>query len=306
MPGKPKRIIPTVTGLGGEVGQVERRLGGFVGKAIRDGRRSLGLTQRALATRAGVSQTAVSRAERGVVEYVSILETARILDALDVRLDVAVHHPYRIGGPAARDAVHLRLMSYAARRLGRCGFEVAREVPVGTGRVLGWMDLLGWRPNDRALLVVEVKGDLTDVGALERQVAWYEREAWNAARSMGWRPSRIVVAALALASRHNDAAVRAHSDALGRRFPGRPSRLAAIVAGEGPLPGERILAFVDPHRRQRTWLLPTPLSGGRPVLPYASADDLRSVPVRADCRRARTCGHRAPILAATSPALSQR
>lgn len=255
---------------------MERGLGLLIARAVRDGRRALGWTQRELADQAGASQSAVSRAERSIVEVVSILEAARMLDALGVRLDVSVRPPLRSGGPTARDAVHARMLAYTEGRLRRSGFEIAREVPIGVDRVRGWIDLLAWRARDRVLIVVEAKGDIHDVGALERQVAWYEREAWDAARRLGWRPSRIAVAAVALASRHNAELVRTHADTLGRCFPSRPARLAAILAGEQPMPGTRSLAFVDPRRRHRSWLLPTPLSGGRPVLPYSTAADLRA------------------------------
>ena len=47
------------------------------------------------------------------------------------------------------------------------------------------MDLLAWHPATGLLLVIEVKTELHDLGANERQLNWYEREAWAAARRLG-------------------------------------------------------------------------------------------------------------------------
>jgi transcriptional regulator with XRE-family HTH domain len=256
-------------------GPMERWFGTFMAGTILEGRRALDWTQRDLADRAGVSQSAVSRAERGIAANVSLDETARMLDALGIRLDASVRLPLRAGGPAQRDAVHAQLVAYTENRLRRFGLETAREVPIGSDRVRGWIDLLSWRSCDRHVFVTEVKGDVRDVGALERQVAWYEREAWGAARQLGWRPARVVVITVMLASRHNADLVRAHADALGRRFACPRAELASILEGAQAEPGTRSLAFIDPRRRHRSWLLPSPLSGGRPVLPYSSAADLR-------------------------------
>lgn len=256
---------------------MEQWLGPFVARTVRDGRRAFGWTQRELADRAGVSQSAVSRTERRVVDFVSLAEVAGLLDALSIRIDASVRVPLVAGGPAERDATHVRLLTHADGRFRRCGFETAREVPVGRDRVRGWIDLLAWRARDRTVLMVEVKSDIYDVGTLERQVAWYERETWDAARTLGWRPSRVVVACLALASKHNADLVRTHADAFRHRFPSSPAQLAALLVGQVLGPGSRTLAFIDPRRRHRSWLLPTPLSGGRPVLPYADAAQLRNV-----------------------------
>lgn len=73
--------------------------------------------------------------------------------------------------PAQRDEAHARVVAYGARHLGRTGFALGREVPVGADRVRGWIDLLAVSTALRALVVVECKADLLDVGALERQVA---------------------------------------------------------------------------------------------------------------------------------------
>lgn len=257
-------------------GQAERFLGTFIGTAIRDGRRRLGLTQRDLSSLAGVPQSTISRLENGLPAAIPLARIGRLLDRLEIRLEVSVRPPLAEGGPSERDAVHARILGYVERRLMHLGFETAREVPIGADRVRGWLDLLAWRARDRVAIIGEIKGDVDDVGALERQVAWYEREAWKAAREVGWRPSRVVVLGAALASRRNADVVRAHSDALRRRFPTPPAGLLVVLDGTTPTERTAGLVFVDPLRRRGSWNLPTPLFGGRPVLPYVDARDLRA------------------------------
>lgn len=262
-------------------GQTELFLARFIGTAIRDGRRRLGLSQRDLSNLAGVPQSTISRLESGLPTAVSLARVGRLLDRLECRLEVSVRPPLVVGGPSERDAVHARILRYVERWLRRLRFETAREVPIGADRVRGWLDLLAWRERDRVAVLGEVKGDIDDVGALERQIAWYERDMWTAARELGWRPARVVVLGTALASRRNAEVVRAHSDSLRRRFPTPPGDLLAVLDGRTPTERMAALTFVDPLRRRGSWILPTPLFGGHPVLPYGDARDLRSRLARA-------------------------
>lgn len=265
---------------------MERSLPEAIGNALRTTRQRLRMTQRGLAAQALVPQSTICRVERGQPVAVTVQELGRLFDALSTRLEVIARPPLVEGGLAVRDVVHAHILRYVERALRRIGFDTVREVPIGGDRVRGWIDLLAWRSIDRVVVLVEVKGDLLDVGAFERQMAWYEHELWRVARGQGWRPSRVIVAALLLATQHNAEVTRREADALRRRFPMPPAdlrtRLQAVPAPEQPLadPGTAgrlaALAFVDPMRRGRGWLLPTPLYGGRPVLPYQDAQELRA------------------------------
>ena len=192
---------------------------------------------------------------------------------MGARVELTVRPPVLIGGPLQRDAAHARVLAYVSRHLERAGLIVAREVPIGADRVRGWIDLVGLDRPRRAILVVEGKGDLNDLGALERQVAWYEREAPWAARRLGWGPPRSqLLLVAALATQHNAGFVRANREALHARFPDPIGRLAEHLGAQAsPVPALHVLAFVDPARRGPAWLLRSPLETGRPVLPYADA-----------------------------------
>jgi transcriptional regulator with XRE-family HTH domain len=250
-------------------GPVEASLGPRIAQVIHESRSALGWTQEELGDRANVSQAQVSRIECGWAGHGRVDEAARILDALGVRADLVLRAPVLIGAPSQQDAAHARVLAYEVRR---AGLAVEREVPIGADRVRGWIDLLAWHEPRRTLVVVEVKGDMDDVGSLERQVRWYEREAPWAARRLGWRPERVVTIAALLATDHNVRVVRANRELLGEGFPWSPTAAAGLLRGDpqpdGPM---RALVFVDPARRGPAWMLPTPLGPGRPVVPYLDA-----------------------------------
>jgi hypothetical protein len=116
----------------------------------------------------------------------------RLLEAMGARLAVDVSAPFLPDREPQRDTAHAHCSAYAAIRLKRSGWETAGEVEVGGDRSRGWIDLLAYHPQHRLLLVIEIKTEIRDLGAIERSLGWYEREAWAAARRLGWRPRQIV------------------------------------------------------------------------------------------------------------------
>jgi hypothetical protein len=52
---------------------------------------------------------------------------------------------------------------------------MAREVEIVHGRSHGWIDLLAFDRRTGTMLILEIKTRLSDLGAIERQIAWYER-----------------------------------------------------------------------------------------------------------------------------------
>ena len=124
----------------------------------------------------------------------------RIADALGIEIDLVARTPIVIGGGRQRDLVHARCSAYIDRRLRSDGWLTAREVEIVHGRSHGWIDLLAFDPRSGTLILIEVKTRLDDIGAVERQLGWYEREAFGVARRQGWRPSRVACWLLVLAS----------------------------------------------------------------------------------------------------------
>jgi transcriptional regulator with XRE-family HTH domain len=244
------------------------------GVLIRDLRLALGWTQRTLAQKAGVSQSWICDVERGRCPEASLETIDRLLAAMGGRLIFQVNAPY-LATPRQRDLVHARCSAYVARRLARAGWRVAREVEVGGDRSRGWIDILAWHPVTSLLMVIEIKTELHDLGAIERTLGWYEREAWAAARRFGWRPSGVVGSLLVLSTDAVEQRVRDNRSALDHAFSLRASDLVAMVADgtrRGPARA-RAMATIDPRSRRRVWLRPFRIDGRRTASPYRDYAD---------------------------------
>jgi transcriptional regulator with XRE-family HTH domain len=244
------------------------------GFLVRDLRTAIGWSQRTLAAKAGVSQSWLCAFERGRYPDVPIGTVEKLLDAMGARLLVDVSVPFQ-PTPRQRDLVHARCTTHVARRLERAGWSVATEVEIGDGRYRGWIDVLAWHPETGLLLVIEVKTELRDLGAIERQLNWYEREAWAAGRRLGWRPRRMVACLLLLSTGAVEERLRDNREAVARSFPVRAGEIATLVASgvatvDRPRRG---LALIDPRSRRASWVRPSRLEGRRSPAPYADYAD---------------------------------
>jgi transcriptional regulator with XRE-family HTH domain len=247
-----------------------------IGLVIRTERRAIRWTQRELARRSGVPQSRISLIERGVVRSVRSDELDPLLGALGVEYWLGVRGPTHVDLRPV-DLVHAKCSAYVDRRLRAAGWRVAREVEIGGGpRSRGWIDLLAYHPTRRLLLLIEVKTELLDLGAIERTIGWYEREAVAAAGRFGWSPRQVVSALLVLDSTANDVAIRTAHDVLARSFPARARRLRGLLAGEDPGEDVRFLALIDPRSRRSSWVRSTRIDGRRTKPAFADyADALR-------------------------------
>jgi hypothetical protein len=224
---------------------------------------------------------------RGRCPDVPVRTIDKLLVAMGARLVLDASAPF-LFNPRQRDVVHATCTTHVARRLERAGWHVATEVEIGDGRSRGWIDVLAWHPASGALLVIEVKTELRDLGAIERSLNWYEREAWAVARRLGWRPRRITGCLLLLATEAVETRLRENRDALARLFPGRARELANLAAegGVDPSRPRRGLALIDPRSRRTLWLRPSRVDGRRTPAPYVDyADFVRQAAPR--CREPR-------------------
>jgi hypothetical protein len=110
---------------------------------------------------------------------------------------------------------------------------------------------------------------LTTWVRIQRTLAWYERESWDAARRYGWRPEAVSAALFLLCSTDNDARVKSNRELLAQTFPVRARALGAFLAAPGMLLPARGLAMIDPRARRVAWLRPTASDGRRSRAPYA-------------------------------------
>jgi transcriptional regulator with XRE-family HTH domain len=240
------------------------------GRACLDARVSLDVSREELARQVGISARYVAMIEQGTANA-TLRTVEAIAGALGLAIVLSIQPPVFPGGPRVHDAVHARCSAYADRRLRGAGWMTVREVEVIHGRSHGWIDLLAFDPRTGTLLIIEIKTRLDDLGAIERQLAWYERMAWQPARALGWRPQRVVSCVLALASDEVERVVRVHRELMTLAF---PARAADLVAHADSTPtGTRGFALIDPASRRSEWLIRTSLDGRRSRLPYATYAD---------------------------------
>jgi transcriptional regulator with XRE-family HTH domain len=237
----------------------------------REARTALDITQRELADAVGVSRGYVAMLEGGRANP-SLALVERFGDALGVDFQLVRRPPVITGRDGQRDLVHAWCSSYSHRRLRRASLSVAREVEVVHGRSHGWIDLLAFDDRTNTLFIIEIKTRLDDLGAIERRLGWYEREAFRAARTLGWQPRRLSTWLLFLASDEVDRAIRANRDVLALAFPMRARDMLASLGGT-PASIGRGLAMIDPTSRRRDWLIRTRVDGRRTLARFRDYAD---------------------------------
>lgn len=237
-------------------------------------RDALGVGQRDVAARASVPQSAVVAVEAGGAGQLSLDTSLRILEALEVDVRLVLEGPVVRGRRRRRDGVHAWLAGRVGQRLRRLGWEVIDEAAVGSGRLRGYIDLLGHRPGDGSVLVVEVKTEIRDLGAIVRTLRWYAEEAWAAARLQGWRPRRVIVLLVVLDSTAVEDELRMSADLARRAFPADPLAVGSWLADPlAPPPAGLAVGFVDPASHRLAWLRRGRLHGRRTPAPYVDYRD---------------------------------
>jgi transcriptional regulator with XRE-family HTH domain len=248
-------------------------LASLIGGAIRSARLAARWPQSELARRLGTTQSAISRLETGGASCIDVRLASAAFRELGIRTSFDSATIGLVGRREQHDFVHARCSSYAAARLRSDQWEVCLEVEIGSGRYRGWIDLLAFRSMDRALFCGEIKTEIDDLGRIQRTVSWYEREAWQAARRIGWRPTSTTTGLLVLMSTENDARIQANREILRRAFPSRAGDLARWLATSGEISPPSALAMIDPRSRRIDWLRPSTSDGRRSSAPYRDYRD---------------------------------
>jgi transcriptional regulator with XRE-family HTH domain len=244
------------------------RLRATLGRHIRETRLALDISQQELARAIGVSRGYVAHIEQGQANAsLDLVERAGI--ALGIDFELLARRPVADRTDAPRDVVHAWCSGYVDRRLRRAGWLTDGEVEIVHARHHGWIDLVAFQPTTRPMLVIEVKTRLDDIGAVERQLGWYERSAGEVAARLGWRPATVSGWLLLLSTGEVEEALRANRDVLATAFPRRAKELGALLQGTPTLPG-RGLALIDPAARRRSWLLPSRIDGRRSPPPFSN------------------------------------
>jgi transcriptional regulator with XRE-family HTH domain len=225
------------------------------GLSLRALRRRRGWTQTQLAAAAGISQTAISRIERGRGDRLTVRTLAHVLATLGARISVRV---LSHGEDLDRllDAGHAEIVERVTRLLRRRGWEVAPEVTFSVYGERGSIDVLATHPSTGALLVVEVKSAVPDVQATLAGIDRKARLALGIARERGW-PARSISRWLVLpGDKTSRRRVERHAATFSAALPGRTVEMRRwSTAPEGAMAG---VMFVSPgthatarHRTRR-------------------------------------------------------
>jgi transcriptional regulator with XRE-family HTH domain len=253
---------------------MERRLAAMISTSVGGGRTALGWSKAEVARRAGVSASVVSRVEAGSSEHVGLRAICAVLDAVGVDARLFLEGPIVLTDGPQHDGVHARLCGHLAGRLAALGWETAIEVEVSEGRMRGFVDVMAFRPADRALICDETKSEIHDFGAIIRTLRWYANHAWDAAQALGWRPARVVPILTVLDSDDVATRLRENRALVGAAFPVRVGQLRAWTEDHrAPLAGGFGLAAIDPASRRRAWLRTTAIDARRVVPPYRNYAD---------------------------------
>ena len=148
----------------------EPELGTLIGAAIKAMRLDVSWTEREFAARLRTNQAAVHRLEAGRQRHIDSQLATAALRLLGIRVSVDSNTPGRAGRREQRDAIHARCVGYVTRQLTQRGWEVRSEVEIGEDRYRGWIDVLGYRSSDGAILVIEVKTQIDDFGRVLRSL----------------------------------------------------------------------------------------------------------------------------------------
>lgn len=192
-----------------------------LGRMIRTMRVKRRWRQADLAERAGLSRASVWRVEHGRLEEMTVANVRRVCSALDINLEWRAHGRGGDLGRAVSER-HSALHESVARDLSKTaqGWEQAHEVSFNVWGERGVIDLLLWHPEHRALLIVELKTELVDIGDLLATMDRRQRLADDIVVGRAWRPAVVSSWVLVARSRTNERRVMEHQTVLRGTFPG--------------------------------------------------------------------------------------
>lgn len=190
-----------------------------LGSVVRSVRIRKGWRQIDLATAARVTRSDVSDLERGHASRIRLGRTLAICSALDIRLDL---QPRWRGGDLDRmlNSKHSAMAESMAAALGRLdGWIIRPEVSFSIYGERGVIDFVAWHPILRAMLLIELKTELVDIGELMATADRRRRLAPRIGHEQGWDPTIVGSWIAVLDTSANAERIRRHKALLRAAFP---------------------------------------------------------------------------------------
>jgi DNA-binding Xre family transcriptional regulator len=191
-----------------------------LGITVRTVRIRRGWRQDDLAAATHVSRAQIGRIEHGHADAIKLGTLRHICAALEIRVDLV---PRWRGADLDRmlSARHARLAESVVSALRRDSpeWQVFPEVSFSIWGERGVIDLLAWHPGRRALLVIELKTELVDVGETLGTMDRKQRLAAQVAAERGWEPATVSGWIIFAAGRTNERRLAAFRSTLRAAYP---------------------------------------------------------------------------------------
>lgn len=198
-----------------------------IGRILRAVRQRRGLRQSDIAATIGVSQSVISRLERGRLESVGLGALRRVAMELDVSISIAANWH---GGQGDRllDRAHAAIVDHVIQTLKELEWEVMPEFSFNHFGDRGSVDVLAWHPVHRVLLVIEVKATLTDLQDLLVSLSRKLRVVPDIVRkSLGWDADHVARIVIVAGTAANRSIVARHAATFVASFPARSREIHA-------------------------------------------------------------------------------
>jgi transcriptional regulator with XRE-family HTH domain len=161
-----------------------------LGRSVRALRIRLAWRQSDVAVAAGVSRSFISKVERGQARHSDLDRLERVCQALGADLDVRI----RWRGEALDrllDEAHAGLVDRMVGELRAAHWEIAIEVTFNDYGDRGSVDIVGWHPSTRSILIIEIKSVVADAQGTLMPLDRKTRLGAKIGRSRGWEADSV-------------------------------------------------------------------------------------------------------------------
>ena len=195
--------------------------GDRIGRLHRILRHRARLTQEDLAQRIGVGRWKIVRLEAGKAADLRLGEIERCFAALDARLDVRGWY-HGAGADRLLDERHSQIVGALVQVLRHYRWVAKVEVSFSDYGDRGSIDVLGWQPKERALVVAEVKSEVGSIEGTLRPLDVKCRLAAKVARDrFGWHAVTLGRVLVLPEDRTARRAIERHAAAVDAALPAR-------------------------------------------------------------------------------------